>query len=328
MPRVALLIAASPTAAFYSQIAALNLAVRRLRWSRWEPSIHVYIGGPQDPDCYAEWQRHLADVDVWRVSGTRFAQEGDWAQSDDAFRFAPRDADVLLALDADTFPVESLEDQLDRIVETNAVAGVIAHYPTVLAHTWDERTLTFSVRHGDAGFPDVSSRAAWERMSQGLIDPPLNYGYFHTLTDPGRPLDERQAPFYLNFGVVFFSRSAFEKVALRYLDLRPRLRDRMPYPDFSGQAALTLAIAAAGVTACALPMRYNFPNDPVAERLYPEELVNVVVFHYLRTTHFDRHRIFTDAKEYSKFLSLPLTGVDSAFQQSVKWIVGSVYPFA
>ncbi|HUF47056.1 MAG TPA: hypothetical protein VMM93_04510, partial [Vicinamibacterales bacterium] len=90
---------------------------------------------------------------------------------------------------------------------------------------------------------------------------------------------------------------------------------------------LTLAIAAAGAPTLALPMRFNFPNDPRAEQMYPDELVNVVVFHYLRTTNFDRHRIFVSADEYHRFLKQRLGGVDESFQQAVRARLGPDYPF-
>ena len=44
----------------------------------------------------------------------------------------------------------------------------------------------------------------------------------------------------------------------------------------------------------ALPMRFNFPNDPRAEEILSrEELADVAIFHYLRTSLFDR-------REYSR----------------------------
>jgi hypothetical protein len=326
MRRVAILIAASPTPSFYSQVAVLNLALRKLTWSRWQPSVHVYLGGRWDLDAYAEWRPHLRDVNINWVSDTRFSRDGDWAQSDDALRCAPRDVDVFLAMDADTFPVAPLEAILDRILETEAIGGVIAHYPTVLGFAFDTRTSSFSIRPGPP-FPEASLRAAWNRMGQDIIDVPLDFAFSHTLMRPESPADHRVTPFYLNFGVVFFPKVVFDEVTLRYLEIRPKLMDRLPEPDFSGQAALTLAIAAAGVKTLALPMRYNFPNDPVAEDLYPRELENVAVFHYLRTFRFDRHSIFTTARQYSDFLDLRLTGVDRVFQQSVRDVIGSDYPF-
>ena len=48
-------------------------------------------------------------------------------------------------------------------------------------------------------------------------------------------------------------------------------------------------------------MRYNFPNDPIAERMYPDDLANVVVYHYLRTAAFNRHEIFVDAADTPGF---------------------------
>src|SRR6186713_2623917 len=131
MRRVAFLIAASPTDAFYSQIAALWARMRSLNWTRWEPSIHVFVGGARRDDCVHDWLPYLGDVDICWSSESRFARDGDWAQSDDAIRFAPRDADVLIALDADTFPITSFESMLDRVHDTAAVAGVIAHYPAL-----------------------------------------------------------------------------------------------------------------------------------------------------------------------------------------------------
>jgi hypothetical protein len=325
MPRVAILIAASPTRAFYSQLAAFSLAIRRITWSRWEPRVHVYIGGEYDPNAYADWRLHLREVDVSWVSHARFEREGDWAQSDDVFRFAPRDVDVLLAMDADTLPVVSLETVLDRVLETGSVAGALAHYP--VPHTFDVATSASSLQPGSSSFPDRSVRDSWERLARGLLDVPLEFRFCHSLMDPSSPDEHRHAPFYLNFGVVFFPAASFDDVARRYLTIRPTVAERLHEPAYSGQVALTLAVTAAGVRTWALPMRYNFPNDPVAERMYPEELAQVAVFHYLRTGKFDRHAIFTNPEEYHRFLGLQLTGVDLRFQESVRDIIGSTYPF-
>jgi hypothetical protein len=308
MPRVAILIAASPTRSFYSQVAVLNRSLQQLAWSRWQPTVHMYVGGEHDADAFAEWLPHLRDVEISRVSDARFARDGDWAQSDDAFRFAPRDADVLVAMDADTLAVSNLESLLDTVLETGAIAGVVAHYPFPL-------------------LPGVSPREAWDHVGHGLIDTPLDFGFSYTLLEPDVPAEQRLTPFYLNFGVVFFPRATFDDVVCRYLTIRPRLMDRMAHPDFSGQVALTLAIAAARVATRALPIRFNFPNDPQAEALYPDDLAQVAVFHYLRTNNFDRHRIFASAGEYADFLALPLTGVNRAFQQSIRTIVGTDFPF-
>jgi hypothetical protein len=313
MKRVAILVAASPTSAFYSQVAALRLALKRLRWSHWRASMHVYIGGPHDPATLEQWWPYLSDIDMHWTSAAQFARDGDWAQSDDVFVSAPPDADVLVAMDADTFAVEPLEPILDQVLERAAVAGVIAHYPP------------FSP--SDPSGP-TSIREAWERLASGLVDAPLDFSYAHTLIGSEVEAEQRAAPFYLNFGVVFFAREAFRAITPPYLAIRPQLMERMASTDFSGQAALTLAIASAGPRTWALPMRYNFPNDPIAERLYPTELEHVVVFHYLRGAAFDRHRIFATAEEYEMFLGLELQGANRRFQEAVRTIIGEQYPFA
>jgi hypothetical protein len=308
LKRVAILIAASPTTAFYSQIAALLVALRKLPWSDWTPTVHVFLGGPREPGVEDAWRLHLEAASLHWASDRHFAADGDWAQSDDLMRCAPRDADVLLMLDADTFPVAPLTDVLEDVQRTGTVAGVIAHYPF-------------------PGFPGCSVREGWQRLTDGIVDASLDFAFSHTLMPPGTPESLRLTPFYVNGGVVFFPRTRFEDLTVRYLEIRPRLMSRMPNADFTGQAAVTLAIAACGVPVRSLPMRYNFPNDPIADRQYPDELARAATFHYLRTDSFDRHRIFASAAEYDRFLSLPLSGSNRAFQQHVEAILGIQYPF-
>jgi hypothetical protein len=306
MRTVAFLIAASPNDAFYSQIAALRAGLRALTWSHWRWSVYVFVGGDRRQDTVLDWHPYLRDVQISWTSDARFAREGDWAQSDDAFRFAPQEADVLVALDADTFPIAGFESMLDRVYDTGAVAGVIAHSPPM-----HSRPL----------------RDVWAQLARGVTDVPLDFAFTHTLVGPERPPDERQTPFYLNFGVVALPRGAFDAVAPRYLDFRQLVTGRMNAADFSGQVALTLAIADAGIRTWALPIRYNFPNDALAETMYPSELQNVAIVHYLRTTDFDRHEIFARPEAYSALLQQPLSGASQVFRDAVGLTLGQHYPF-
>jgi hypothetical protein len=325
--KVAVLVAASPTPAFYSQIAMLDLAFRKRQWRRWKPTLHAYLGGHRDPAADAWWFPRLRGVELHWTDDSDFERDGDWAQSDDVFRRAPADADAFIAMDADTLLVGNLEDVLDVVVDTGSVAGVIAHYPTVLNFAYDVRTAEFSVLPANPRFPWDSVRDVWARLADGLTAAPMSFTFAHTLMPADAPPEHLLTPFYLNFGVVLFARAAFAAIAEPYLGMRPTVMRRMYYPDFSGQVALTLAIADAGVRTEALSMRYNFPNDPVAERMYPEELANVVVYHYLRTAAFDRHEIFVDAARYARFLDAPLSGVNRRFRDAVREIAGPAYPF-
>lgn len=308
MPKVAFLIPASPTVAFYSQIAAISRALHSLSWSNWEPSIHAHFGGELaagEGTTLEQWLPHLQDVELTRVSQRLYANQGNWAQCDATIISAPRDADVLVSLDADTLPVDGFEDVLDRVKETRCIAGAIAHYP----------------------FPGATGPDDWNAMAQAYIGKTLEFSYTHSLVRPGEPDARRQAPFYLNGGVVFYSRDCFDAFALSYLPLREKLMGTMDNNDFSSQVATTLAIADGNIPTWSLPMRYNFPNDEVAEQLHPEESKNVVFHHYLRTAHFNRHEIFTTPEAYGKFMSLALHGPNLRFQSAVEEVLGNDYPF-
>jgi hypothetical protein len=240
------------------------------------------------------------------VSDEEFARKNNWAQCDAALENAPGDADVLLSLDADTLPVAGFEDVLDRVAAGDLVAGVIAHYPPP---------------------PGEDPRGDWVCAANGLVTRPLTFPYVYSLLEPGYDPHAGAAPFYVNGGVIFYGRRGFDRLVPHYLAMRESVASRMAFPDFSGQIAVTLAIAESGVSTCALPMRYNFPNDPIAQRLYPEDAANVVIHHYLRTTRFDRHRIFASAAAFNTFLTMPLDGADAKVRDDVRRIFGGNYPF-
>ena len=309
MKKVAILIPASPNPAFFSQIAASALALSRLNWRCWEPTVYAFLGGEPDFDALEAWRPYLRDTMVTFVPASLSdAHRFCYAQIDSLFRCAPIDADVLIRMDADTLVVRNFEDLLDFVVDTNSVAGVTAHFPFP---TW----------------PGVTPRQSWMGLSYLLTGRSIGFEHAYSLPPTDSSQDAWTTPFYMNDGVVVFAGSVFADVVAHYLRLRPNLMDRLPDPYFSGQIALALAIAQAGVRSCALPMRYNFPNDELAEARYPEELDDVCIFHYLRTHAFDRHKIFASASAYHEFLELPLTGSNKVFQSCVATLIGSEYPF-
>ena len=130
MKKVAILIPASPNSAFFSQIAAFTLALSRLDWRRWDPTVYVFLGGEPDFGALQAWRPYLRDTMMTFVSASLSdAHRFYYAQIDSVFRCAPTDADVLIRMDADTLIVRNFEDLLDYVVDTNSVAGVTAHFP-------------------------------------------------------------------------------------------------------------------------------------------------------------------------------------------------------
>lgn len=310
MPKICFLIPASPTRGFLSQIAAFQAAIRSFRWSRWKAEFFICFGGEPEAGAVEQWRPHLRETTMGFAPNSGPEENPFYyAQIDGLFRRTPDDVDVFARMDADTLPVGDFEDLLDHVSISGEIAGVMAHF-------------TFPLWQG------TTSREVWREIADGLITQPLEFRYAYSLANASVAEVNRIAPFYLNDGVVFFPQALFREYSQRYLSLRPLLMEKLRYPYFSGQIALALAVAEMRARTCALPMRYNFPNDERAEKKFPEELENVKIFHYLRTEQFDRQLIFADAEQYQNFLRLSLTGSNRVFQQNVERIFGSAYPFS
>ena len=312
MPKAAFLVAASPNAGFYSQIAAINLALKALPWKRWEPEVYVTMGSRNSAavseDRFERWRPYVREVNFAYVSETEWERINNWAQVDSTFLFAPRNADAYVKIDADTLPVAGLEDILDEIYATQSIGGVMAHFPP----------------------PEIADMHRWEEIAAkiGVKQPICSSEY--SLIGKDAPEYKRKAPIYFNGGVVFFAQTSVDMFVRPYIELRHRLVETFPnkIEEFSAQIAMSFAIKEAALRAIKLPMRFNYPNDDAAIPLHPGELENAVIFHYLRTHAFDRQKIFTSAGEYKDFLEMSLTGTNLAFQTSVRRILGPTYPFS
>jgi hypothetical protein len=150
MKKVAILIPASPNPAFFSQIAAFTLALSKLDWSRWDPTVYVFLGGEPDFDALQAWRPYLRDTMMTFVSASLSdAHRFYYAQIDSVFRCAPTDADVLIRMDADTLVVRNFEDLLDYVVDTNSVAAGWASLTCspVQRSSLDMPTLCYSQTH-------------------------------------------------------------------------------------------------------------------------------------------------------------------------------------
>jgi capsular polysaccharide biosynthesis protein len=304
------MVPASATPGFLSQIAALQLALRRLPWTRWQADIVVCFGGTAGLEAtfqLSRWLPYLADVTM--VFPRERATDGDYdGQIDELYRAAPADADVLVRADADVLPVANLEPLLDFVLERSAIAGVTAHYRFPAP-------------------PGVGNREAWDAVAQGFLAAPLRFEHSYSLVTPDVSREEQACPFYLNDGVVLFAREYFDRFVPLYLATRPQLTDRLVDPYYAGQIALALSAARIPLPSIALPLRFNLPNDPVVTERYPEELENAVVFHYLRQDQFDRQQIFRWRETYSVFLDRQLNPANARFRDSVRTLFGDDFPF-
>lgn len=301
-------IPASPTASFFSQIAMFELAVRRRTWRFFTPQVIAVFGDTPDDETYDKWRPHIQNV-VKVFLPSDQSTTGDYMrQVDWRFRVVPTDADITIFCDADTIVVGDVEDMASMVTTEQSVAGVIAHY------------------HFPGSSP-LSPQRQWDTISTSLIGRAMTFPYQYTLSPTQFPPEQRKAPFYLNFGAVFVAGPILERLARRYLDLRPKVSYITNGSYMSAQIALALAVEAEEIPRRALRMAYNFPNDPIADERYPEELADVRILHFLRQKQVQRAKIFATPREFARFLELPLEGSNHALQTFVQDLTSGIYPF-
>jgi hypothetical protein len=306
--KIEFLIPGSPTDAFFSQVAMFRLDLDALGGIYERARLVLCLGAPRAAAVPVRWKPHLRRVDVLWAPETVYHATGTGS----VFRYELLDAssDLSILCDADTllarpFDPASLED----FVQRPAVRGVIAHYPPPL---------------GDDAGRDYSPQGPdwfWQFIARRTLGTEIDFPHEYSLQVPGG-----RAPFYVNYGAVIGTFDLLRRLRDELAWLLPRIRADLAN-RFAGQIGLTLGCLAGGIPTEPLPMRYNFPNDPIADRLYPEELSQVVLLHYLRLERFDRQRIFTSEDDFKAFLALRLNGSDHVFQDRIRSITGGAYPF-
>lgn len=275
----------------------------------FKPQIIAVFGDTPDDGSYGIWRPHVESV-VKLFLPREQSLAGDYMrQVDWRFRVVPADTDVAIFCDADTIIVGDIEEMALVVSAEQSVAGVIAH-------------------HHFPGSSPLSSRRQWDAISEALIGRAMTFSFQYTLPPAESPPEQRMAPFYLNFGVVFVAGAILDRLARRYLDLRPKVSAITGGSYMSAQIALALAAEAEQVPRRALGMAYNFPNDPIADERYPEELSDVRILHFLRQQQVQRAKIFANPQEFAHFLQLPLEGSNRALQSFVGDLTSRVYPFS
>jgi hypothetical protein len=307
--KIEFLIPGSPTEAFYSQAAMFRLGLDSLGGIYARARIALCLGAGQQTDIPARWQPHLDRVDVCWAPVDYFLRDGHPG----TYRYEVLDpnCDVSVLCDADTLLVAAFDPgDLLAFVARPAIRGVIAHYPPPLR---------------DAAGRDYSDRGPddfWTLLAARTLGRDLPAEHHYTLSSAQTP-----CPFYVNYGFVLGQYELLRRLRAKLAWLLPRIRETLAN-RFVDQMGLTLGCAAGDIPTEALPIRYNFPNDPVADARYPGELAAVKLIHFLRTDHFDRGRIFTSAAEFESFLELELTGSNLLFQKRVREITAGSYPFS
>ena len=213
------------------------------------------------------------------------------AQGDCRFELFRPDADLVIMCDADTVIMRSFAWLAICLKWKQALAGVLAHYH-------------FPWEHSDGDFAKD-----WSIISKSVLGKEIPTPYRYTL-DTAKP-----TPFYINYGAFIGPPKLMSQFYCRYREIQPQV-DKVLGNEFSEQVSLALAVYDLGLPTVVLPMRFNFPNDRIADTMYPREMASVIIMHYLRTGAFDRQKIFSSEAEMQKFLGLDLVGSDRIFQNS------------
>lgn len=306
--RLCFTVPASPTDGFFSQIAMFRLALDKLGGNYKQADIVLSLGAESILKIPEKWERafgdgvklNWADPSYYRQVGMRAHGEKRWQHNYD-------DYDLIIFHDADTILLKSIDELLIELSDSNSVAGVLAHYP--FPHLKDEHPAEL-----------------WQTYAKKFIGRtiPLEYQYSLIADDNS---EDAKCPFYVNFGFVIMTPSVYREIRNTLLEIRRGISPMLINPSFASQVAFALAVLKHNIPVKNLGMQYNFPNDHIAEKRYPQLVNSIAVIHYLRTSQFDRQKIFVSESSFSEFLSLDLSGINKIFQQYIRKLTEGIYPF-
>jgi hypothetical protein len=267
----------NPTSNFFRRVHFMAASLRHLGGVLRDHEFVVCVGGDEEPRDLSEalpWSKNYPITWRW-VNRDRFRLDGYWETSREIFRQPARGRFVMCA-DADVIFVRDFSDLLDELDHSPAVAGVIAHAPP---------------------FGKKPPVEMWEKLFKdyGITTPLSTYehtGWGFMVNAP----EHRYTPVYFNFGMVIAPAEIMNEISAEIASAEDFVNSTLP-TFFRFQIALTLAIEKKRLPSRALPLRYNFPNDPRFDQRYPIELQQIRILHYLRCEIVHREKNFTDQGE-------------------------------
>ncbi|MBL4659149.1 MAG: hypothetical protein JKY19_02245 [Alcanivoracaceae bacterium] len=292
------LICGTPTDVFCSQIAFFRLCLDNLGGDYKNARLVATFGDHLVERIPERWQPYFNNIEVKWSHPVGAVNPDYFAQHYHRFKVFRPDADMVIICDADTALIRPFPKLLDMCSQTPALFGVIAHY-------------------------HMSTDKDWQEIAKAVINKPIKIEYNYTLeASDSLPV----APFYINYGFLAGTPALLTKLYNNDITLIDSIIQQVG-PFWASQVSVALVSENLNLPRFALPLRYNFPNDKKADQLYPNELEKIILLHYLRNTIYDRHKIFTNEKEFDFFMNLDLYGSDKVFQQHVSKLTDGKYPF-
>lgn len=287
----------SPTETFFRRVEYLVRSVRASGGETAGARFFVSVGADIEPfDIYESQPWSRGEV-VWRWVDRElfrtFSYHGTVLD-----RFFQNDADIVLLADADVIFVRGVDDVLQCLSATPAIAGFIAPIPP---------------------FVGIGVEGSWrEIFAQVGLPFPADLHQHNGYRIMFDREDCRLAPAYFNMGAVFVPGRYVAGIAGRFPFWLGKAQDlKLGY--FASQLALTFVMYDLALPRVPLQMRYNYLNDPAFERHFPQELADVRILHYLRTDVVDRDRdLTTPAAVRDLIARSDLTGSNEIFRQTVE----------
>jgi hypothetical protein len=273
----------SPTPVFLNMVRCLALSLRHFGGAYRDAPVIFTVGDRQEDHTLADRHSWLRDtgIEVRWVPPATFRERVFFATGNQRFQYRHK-ADVVLMLDADTLIAGPLDELIDDVARHGHLAGVIAHARPFRAD------------------PSMS----WEGVFHycGLERPRLDHeytGWGYMDTDPRH----RHCPPYFNAGVLCGPGPLFNEIGAVIDRLARQAAECTGELYFQNQMALALAIAKLGVPTRALPMRYNFPNDPLLEALHADEIPHARILHMLRNNQsVNKNDVFAASDRLASFI--------------------------
>jgi len=308
MRRLEFLLCGSPNDAFWSQIAMFRLSLDSIGPEFRAARVVMCVADDVQVPLPERWQPHFTNIEVEWAPLESYLDFGDG--EDHLFTLIDPEADVSCICDADTLFINPPPDEFfNEIVEQPAICGAIAHLPPP------------KFEQSGRDYRHLDNLQFWQALSREVLGREIELDNEYTL----KP-ESGNCPFYINYGFVASTPALMLELHRQLSVVQPAIRQWLDN-DFFAQLGITLAVERGNLATRTLPMRYNFPNDPRAEQMFPEELLHLKLIHYLRRDHFDRHLIFSNADEFNLFMELDLEGSNRVFQEHIKTITHESYPF-
>lgn len=219
------------------------------------------------------------------------------------------ESDVVVLADADLVIAGRLNDLVRHLRRSPEVSGVIAHAtPFTDGHDlWDEIFRSTELQPPERPY---------EYSGWPLMDPNKNRPSI-----PNSPAP--RTPAYFNLGLVGGPRTTIAKIGSCYEEMFIATRRALGTTVFAAQIALTLSIARLRIPHRALPMRFNFANDPRLEALHPEELRDIRVVHLLRNHQgVNKRRLYRGVDDLRAMAArYDLSGANEAARRSLSEVL-------